>query len=108
MRFLKVSPTSLRDLQPNTHFIKGDDSGEDTPLPIPNRVVKLASADGTAGFPCGRVGRRPFFMSKTACSPCFNQVAVQSLRLWVLDMRFGNSTADRLRVSCCSNYRVTR
>lgn len=30
-------------------FIKGDDGGEDTPLPIPNRVVKLASADGTAG-----------------------------------------------------------
>lgn len=30
-------------------FRKGDDSGGDTPLPIPNRVVKPASADGTAG-----------------------------------------------------------
>ena len=40
-----------RALQPNskTHFIKGDDSGGDTPLPIPNREVKPASADGTAG-----------------------------------------------------------
>jgi hypothetical protein len=26
---------------------KGDDGGGDTPLPIPNRVVKPASADGT-------------------------------------------------------------
>lgn len=49
-------------LQPNTYFIKGDDGGEDTPLPFPNRVVKLASADGTAGSPRGRVGRRPFFL----------------------------------------------
>ena len=29
-------------------FRKGDDSGGDTPLPIPNREVKPASADGTA------------------------------------------------------------
>lgn len=50
-----------RALQPDTYFIKGDDGGEDTPLPFPNRVVKLASADGTAGSPRGRVGRRPFF-----------------------------------------------
>src|SRR4028118_1928814 len=43
-------------------FIKGDDGGGDTPLPIPNREVKPARADGTAGSPRGRVGRRPFFM----------------------------------------------
>ena len=38
-------------LQPNTcrFFRKGDDGGGDTPLPIPNREVKPASADGTAG-----------------------------------------------------------
>ena len=30
-------------------FRKGDDGGGDTPLPIPNREVKPASADGTAG-----------------------------------------------------------
>src|SRR4028118_1361642 len=29
-------------------LIKGDDSGGDTPLPLPNREVKPASADGTA------------------------------------------------------------
>ena len=37
----------------------GGYSGEDPPLPIPNREVKLACADGTA-TPCGRVGSRPF------------------------------------------------
>ena len=42
-------------------FRKGDDGGGDTPLPIPNREVKPARADGTAGSPRGRVGRRPFF-----------------------------------------------
>ncbi len=77
----------LWDLQPNAYFIKGDDGGEDTPLPFPNRVVKLASADGTAGFPCGRVGRRPFFMPKTMYSSCFKQMAVQSLLLWALGIR---------------------
>ena len=33
----------------------GGNSGEDPPLPIPNREVKLTSADGTA-IPGGRVG----------------------------------------------------
>ena len=33
----------------------GGYSGEDPPLPIPNRVVKLTIADGTAP-PGGRVG----------------------------------------------------
>ena len=35
----------------------GGYSGEDPPLPIPNREVKLTCADGTA-TPCGRVGSR--------------------------------------------------
>ena len=37
----------------------GGYSGEDPPLPIPNREVKLTSADGTA-IPSGRVGSRHF------------------------------------------------
>ena len=45
-----------------TPLRKGDDGGGDTPLPIPNREVKPARADGTAGSPRGRVGRRPFFV----------------------------------------------
>src|SRR5918998_3319879 len=49
-----------------TLFRKGDDGGGDTPLPIPNREVKPARADGTAGPPRGRVGRRPFFCSSFA------------------------------------------
>ena len=60
----------------------GGYSGEDPPLPIPNREVKLAIADGTAP-PGGRVGschflletfrvmrlRRSFFLLAAACPP---------------------------------------
>ena len=37
----------------------GGYSGEDPPLPIPNREVKLTIADGT-DLPVGRVGSRRF------------------------------------------------
>ena len=40
--------------------MSGDYSNEVTPVPIPNTVVKLICADGTAVF-CGRVGRRQAF-----------------------------------------------
>ena len=40
----------------------GGYSSEVPPLPIPNREVKLANADGTA-FSCGRVGSRLFKVS---------------------------------------------
>lgn len=49
---------------PHTHgkqSILGDDSAGDTPLPIPNRVVKPTRADGTA-TPSGRVCRRRSFL----------------------------------------------
>ena len=35
----------------------GGNSEEVTPVPIPNTVVKLFSADGSWGFPPARVGR---------------------------------------------------
>ena len=35
----------------------GGDSKKDTPVPMPNTVVKLLSADGSWGFPPVRVGR---------------------------------------------------
>ena len=35
----------------------GGDSGEVTPVPMPNTEVKLSSADGTWGKAPGRVGR---------------------------------------------------
>ncbi len=35
----------------------GDDGKEVTPVPIPNTVVKLFSADGNWGYPPVRVGR---------------------------------------------------
>ena len=41
----------------------GGYSGEDPPLPIPNREVKLTIADGTA-IPGGRVGSRHFLIRK--------------------------------------------
>ena len=41
----------------------GDDSGGVPPLPIPNREVKPACADGTA-MQCGRVGNRQFFQGR--------------------------------------------
>ena len=39
----------------------GGDSGGVTPVPIPNTAVKPSSADGTIGFPYGRVGRRRIY-----------------------------------------------
>ena len=43
-------------------FRKGDDGGGDTPLPIPNRVVKSASADGTAGGTLWESRSLPIFL----------------------------------------------
>ncbi len=36
----------------------GSNSGEVTPVPMPNTAVKLSSADGSWGFAPARVGRR--------------------------------------------------
>ncbi len=38
--------------------MSGGDSEEVTPVPIPNTVVKLFSADGSEGLPLVRAGRR--------------------------------------------------
>ena len=43
--------------------ISGGDSGGVPPLPIPNREVKPACADGTA-MQCGRVGNRLFSLKQ--------------------------------------------
>src|SRR5918995_1441341 len=48
--------------QPNMPFRKGDDGGGDTPLPIPNREVKPASADGTAGETLWESRSSPIFL----------------------------------------------
>ena len=48
------------NVQPSTfNLYLGGYSAEVPPLPIPNRVVKLSIADGTA-LRCGRVGSRHF------------------------------------------------
>ena len=43
--------------------IPGGYSGGVPPLPIPNRAVKPACADGTA-MQCGRVGSRPLIIEE--------------------------------------------
>src|SRR5215217_5598188 len=50
--------------QPNTHLRKGDDGGGDTPLPIPNREVKPASADGTARETSWESRSSPIFLAE--------------------------------------------
>ena len=47
-----------------TRFSSGGYSDGETPLPIPNRVVKPVCANGTALFEGGRVGRRQGFFEE--------------------------------------------
>jgi beta-mannosidase len=64
-------------LQPNTRrFRKGDDGGGDTPLPIPNREVKPASADGTAGETLWESRSSPIFYALFAGSEPQTQVVL--------------------------------
>src|SRR5450631_3973931 len=42
--------------------VSGGYGGGDIPVPIPNTAVKPTCADGTWGFPPGRVGRRRDFL----------------------------------------------
>ena len=52
------------------HRYSGGYCGGVPPLPIPNREVKPACADGTA-MQCGRVGGRHFSWQK----PCYHMIA---------------------------------
>ena len=52
----KETNLEIRTIRNPINRSLGDYSGRVPPLPIPNREVKPASADGTAN--CGRVGRR--------------------------------------------------
>ena len=40
----------------------GDDGQKDPPVPMPNTVVKLLSAEDNAGFPCVKAGRCHAFL----------------------------------------------
>ena len=85
MQFLKIRGLLLRALQPNrkTHFIKGDEGGGDTPLPIPNREVKPASADGTAGETLWESRSSPIFYFVLADQP----VSPSAVSFWPLGGR---------------------
>ncbi len=48
----------LADGKTINKFRSGSNSGEDTPVPMPNTAVKLSSADGSWGLAPARVGRR--------------------------------------------------
>ncbi len=48
----------LADGKTINKFRSGGNSGEDTPVPMPNTEVKLSSADGSWGLAPARVGRR--------------------------------------------------
>ena len=63
MQFLKVRAPLLVGFKTEYSFFrKGDEGGGDTPLPIPNREVKPASADGTAGETLWESRSSPIFL----------------------------------------------
>src|SRR5919202_5562648 len=69
MQFSKIRGPLLQ--QNTLSFLKkGDDSGGDTPLPIPNREVKPASADGTARETSWESRSSPISCSYWAPGPC--------------------------------------
>ena len=44
----------------------GDDGKKVTPVPMPNTVVKLLSAEGSEGFPFVRLGRCHAYLNYSA------------------------------------------
>ncbi len=69
----------------------GDSRGKATPVPIPNTVVKLSSADGTGPMGAGRVGRRQdpgVFYARSSCDAHL---------WWAHDGRAGNVSSVSLR-----------
>ena len=60
---------STRSIAPYGQQFSGGYIGGVLPVPIPNTEVKPSRADGTARFPCGRVGRcRIFFRRPLLCA----------------------------------------
>ena len=59
-------------------LISGGYCGGVPPLPIPNREVKPACADGTA-MQCGRVGGRLFYIQR---SPCLHDAGGDFFRMY--------------------------
>src|SRR5207244_8439008 len=57
-----ATPSCLRICE----MVSGGYIGGDPPVPIPNTEVKPSRADGTARFPCGRVGRCRNFSSRAS------------------------------------------
>ena len=66
-------------------------SGGVPPLPIPNREVKPACADGTA-MKCGRVGSRPLIKSKKRV--CQNRIGTPSFCCYVRTTHRGRQPSN--------------
>ena len=65
-RFCAERPLYRSLLVKKVNPLAGGYCGGVPPLPIPNREVKPACADGTA-MQCGRVGGRPLFLFRCRC-----------------------------------------
>ena len=63
--------------------ISGGDSGGVPPLPIPNREVKPACADGTA-MQCGRVGNRLFSLKQMSLESSGREILRRTFLLFFL------------------------
>ncbi len=63
--------------------ISGGDSGGVPPLPIPNREVKPACADGTA-MQCGRVGNRLFSLKQMSSESSGREILRRTFLLFFL------------------------
>ena len=83
-----------RDLFSETYC--GGYSGEDPPLPIPNREVKLTIADGTAP-PGGRVGSCHFLIRDPDITRCRGLLSYLAA-LWGSGSKVGTkSTGDKVQ-----------
>ena len=67
--------------------ISGGDSGGVPPLPIPNREVKPACADGTA-MQCGRVGNRLFSLKQMSLESSGREILRRIFLLFLAGINF--------------------
>ncbi len=75
--------------------LSGSNSGEVTPVPMPNTVVKLSSADGSWGFAPARVGRRQAILKAVRM---FIRTAFLTLNIFILSLQ---TLPEIVKVNIC-------